>query len=88
MATKYFKNIKGGYITSISTNQGSVEIKKVEYDNISNVILNCPDAPEGYRYLLKEDLTWELHEEPVYPDADIATIEDYEDALSRLGVEK
>ena len=58
----YFVNTNGDYITGISQRYGQIEITKERYDQISEVILSCPSAPEGYAYLLKIDLTWELVE--------------------------
>ena len=70
MNIKYFKNIKDGYITFISTNQGNLEIGIDEYEHIREIIYNCPNAPDGYCYLLRENLIWELNESPVYSDSD------------------
>ncbi len=56
---KYFKNIENGNIVSLSTGQGQKEITKDEYDNILSVVKTAPTADAGYRYDLKENLTWE-----------------------------
>lgn len=83
---KYFKNIEGDYITSVSTgNAGHTEITKDAYDNILSVIHDRPTAPEGYIYKLRTDLTWDLVEEPI-PEDEEATEEDYLAALAELGV--
>jgi hypothetical protein len=63
---KHYKNINNGYITSISTGAGQIEITKQEYNKILEVIRNKPIIAEnGYDYKLKEDLTWELYELPI-----------------------
>lgn len=79
----YFVNTNGNYITGISQRFGQTQITKEEYDEISSIISSCPSAPDGYAYLLKTDLTWELVE---LPSDENATAEDYEAALSELGV--
>ena len=85
----YYKNMDGGYIFAISTGRGDVEISEQEYNDLLSVIRSSPTAPEGYTYMLRADtLEWELVELPPEPgpvDED-ATAEDYESALSELGV--
>lgn len=56
----YYLNSRDGYIISISTNSGATEITKEEYENILALIKNKPMCEEGYEYMLKTDLTWEL----------------------------
>lgn len=83
---KYYKNIEGGYITSVSTgNAGHTEVAQAEYENILAVIRNRPTAEDGYTYKLRTDLTWNLVEEPPTEDED-ATEADYIEALAELGV--
>ena len=65
---KYFKNIEGGHLVSISTGTGDEEITKEEYENILSIIHNCPVAEAGHCYKLRTDLTWELVEAPVVED--------------------
>ena len=65
---KYFKNIDNDVISSISTGSGMEEITQEEYDAILALIRQRPQAPEGYAYLLRQDLTWELTETPVIPE--------------------
>lgn len=67
---KYFKNIDGAYITSISTGSGDVEITQGEYENILSIIRDRPTLEAGYAYKLRTDLTWELVEVPVVEDED------------------
>lgn len=59
---KYYKNVENGYIISISTGAGQIEITQQEYNEISDVVSKMPVAQQGYTYKLKEDLTWETHE--------------------------
>ena len=59
---KYYKNIENGYIASISTQHGQIEITEVEYNSILSAIKNKPIAPDGYEYKLRENLTLELVE--------------------------
>lgn len=54
---KYYKNIENGYIVSISTQQGQIEITKKEYEEILSLIKTAP-YEDGFEYRLKEDLTW------------------------------
>lgn len=83
---KYFKNIEGDYITSVSTgNAGHMELTQAEYENILSIIRNRPTAEDGYTYKLRTDLTWDLAEEPI-PEDEEATEEDYLAALAELGV--
>ena len=85
---KYYKNIDGGYLVSISTGSGHEEITQEEYNQILEVICSRPTAEAGYGYRLKTDLTWELYELPPVEEADEeATIEDYAAALRDMGVE-
>lgn len=83
----FYKVTEKGYILGIGKGVGSTPITKDEYDTIMSVIRSCPEAPDGYYYRLREDLTWELTESPyVPPEEDEAEVTDYENALKRLGV--
>ena len=62
---KYFKNIEDGYIVSVSTAHGQIEITKEEYDEILSIVKNIPQAPQGFEYRLKDDLSWELYLLPI-----------------------
>lgn len=65
------------------------EQKDVDYETIRSIILNKPQAPQGYQYKLRADtLEWELVElpEPIDTD-DEATESDYIEALQDLGVD-
>lgn len=65
------KVIENGYIVMITDGLGGTEITDEEYDVILGMIRSKPDAPEGYRYLLREDLTWELAEMPDEPEPEV-----------------
>lgn len=66
----FYKIITNGYITVIGTGNGGTEITEEEYNSLLDHICNRPEAPEGYGYRLKEDLTWELYELPIIPEED------------------
>ena len=65
------------------------EITEAEYNNILEIIKDKPVAPDGYDYRLTTDLQWELYELPTVEEEtdDIATVEDYQNALTELGVD-
>ena len=67
---RFFKNILSGFLVSISTNAGVVEITESEYATIMQKIQNKPADPDGYQYKLRADnLEWELVElPPVEPE--------------------
>ena len=67
---RYYKLIENGYLIAIGTGAGGVEITEEEYNSILVHIRSCPEAPSGYGYRLKEDLTWELYELPIIPEND------------------
>ena len=75
---RFFKNIDGEYISSISTGCGQTEISEQEYNTILDIIRSAPTAPGGFVYKLRADtLEWELVElstepEPEYTDEDKA----------------
>lgn len=71
----YYKIIEDGYITVIGTGNGGVLITEEEYNSLLTHIRNCPEAPEGYGYRLKEDLTWELYELPIVEETEISSDE-------------
>jgi len=58
---RFYKNISRGFLDSISTNVGVVEIIESEYSTIMQKIQNKPTDPDGYAYKLRADnLEWEL----------------------------
>lgn len=62
--TTYYKTVRDGYITLISTGAGQTEIPQNEYDQIMQTINERPQNEDGYGYRLREDLTWERYELP------------------------
>ena len=80
----YFKMINSGYIVSLATaSRGEGNITEEEYNEILSVIENKPEAPDGYEYKLREDLTWELVELPPMPEPE-ATPEELAKALEGI----
>ena len=67
---KYFKNIEGDYITSISTGCGQTEIDQEEYNEIMSIIRSRPTPEVGFDYRLRTDLTWETVEVEVIAEDD------------------
>ena len=67
---RFFKEISGEYVDSISTGFGESEITESEYNAIMQKIRIRPTAPDGYDYKLRADtLEWELVElPPVEPE--------------------
>ena len=64
------------------------EITETQYNEILAMLHNRPKAPNGYGYRLTENMEWELYELPPEEVTDEeATAEDYEAALSEMGVE-
>ena len=89
--TDFYKEIENGYIIGIGThgNDTVTAITENEYNAILTIIRNRPTDPAGYTYMLRADtLEWELVELPPEPEPvdEDATAEDYESALSELGV--
>lgn len=74
----YYKNISDGYITSVSTERGQIEIDKAEYDAIIALMHSRPTPPDGYDYRLRADtLEWELVElPPAEPEEDELTADE------------
>lgn len=84
---RYFKCIKSGYILAVGTGTAGDEITPSEYEQIMSVIAARPATPEGYGCRLTTELTWEQYALPPEPTPEEPpTSEDYEEALSRLGV--
>lgn len=83
----YQKNVENGYIISITAGADRGNITDAEYQQILALLHNAPTAPDGYTYLLREDLSWELVELPPAPDVpEEATTEDLINALREMGV--
>lgn len=65
----FYCSIKDGYILSaglVSTYiPGEIGyVSEERYTEVVNAITTKPEAPDGYGYHLREDLTWELYEMP------------------------
>lgn len=79
MAKNKFAHVDDGYILSVQIGGGGTPITDEEYSAIIEAINNCPEAPEGYAYRLKTDLSWELYKIPPEqepdPDAEISDSE-------------
>lgn len=84
---RYYKQIVDGYISAIGTGLGGVEISENEYMGIMSAIKEKPQRTSTTDYLLRTDLTFEeIAIEPV-EDAYEAEIDDYTNALNKLGVD-
>lgn len=87
---KIFK--RNGYVSAWGNLPFGEEIAEAEYNNLLSVIRNKPTAGSGYDYRLREDLEWELYELPVVEESEDenedeeATAEDYEAALTEVGI--
>lgn len=83
----YYKTLEGEFVLGVGTGHGGTEIDQAEYQKIMTAIQNRPIPPEGYRYRLRNDLTWELHEALPIPEIEKEAEEaDYIAALDKLGV--
>jgi hypothetical protein len=85
----YKKIIETNYIIAVGVGIVGEEITESEYNELRGIIRTAPLAPGGYTYKLRADtLEWELLELPPEPDPgeEDATADDYEAALSDLGV--
>lgn len=86
--TAFYKIIDNGYIAAIGTygNDNVTEITEHEYSEIIAIIAGKPADPEGCTYKLRADnLEWKLVELQAVPED--ASPEDYENALSEMGVD-
>lgn len=77
--------ISDGYILGVAEVPLGGNINKEDFDKITNIINEMPEAPDGYYYRLKENFEWELCEMPTIEE--IATEEDYQNSLESLGVD-
>lgn len=79
----YQKIIENGYIVSIVKGVSNGNITEAEYNNLLDIIHNKHQAPSGYDYRLKTDLTWELYELPIAEEEQRAyTVEQLEPMTS------
>ena len=84
---RYYKMISDGYILSVGIGLSGEEITESEYNTILEIIRNKPAAQDGYDYKLTNSLEWELYEMPQIEVEEEATVTDYQNALSEMGVE-
>lgn len=59
---KYCKIVKDGYILAVGIDINGVEIIKEEYENILQIISQCPAPNSGHGRRLTENLQWEEYE--------------------------
>lgn len=71
---RYYKIIDSGYIAAIGTGCGGTEITKTEFDQLRDLLSNCP-VTAGYSYRLTESLSWESFLTPSNEDEEITPIE-------------
>ena len=67
---KFYKIIENDCIVAVGTDTGGTEITEAEYNTILPLILAKPEAPAGYGYHLRTDLTFELYELPAVEETD------------------
>ena len=56
---RHFKTIKNGYIQTIGTGHGGIEISEEEYKELYGTFMNCPIDTGCIYELNAETLTWE-----------------------------
>lgn len=85
---KYYKNTENGYITSVSTAIGEIEVTEDEYNAIINLIKTKPEDGENYIYMLNATtMRWnKVNVEPIGPVSEDAEEGDFISALEDLGV--
>lgn len=69
----YRKVVIDGQILGIGETTAEGNISAEEYARLTEVFSTMPEAPDGFRYILREDETWELIEktpEPTDPELD------------------
>lgn len=71
----WYKEIENGHIICVGTGMNFTQITVEEYNTIMSVIRSRPVPPDGYDYVLKTDLTWELVELPPMPETEPTTDE-------------
>lgn len=61
-----FKAIIDDYVIGVGINSNPIDqITQDEYDTLTELFRHRPEAPDGYRYMLRADtLEWELVEIP------------------------
>lgn len=86
----FYKIVKDGYILGVAKSDGEGNVTETEYNTVSEIIRNRPQAPDGYQYRLTTGMEWELYELLELPPEESeteATETDYQNELRRLGVE-
>lgn len=71
---RYYK-ISCGYIAAPGIIQGAQEISRAKYEHFISIVINKPEAPEGYDYQLTDSLEWELCKLPLSDDEEISDAE-------------
>ena len=67
---KFYKIVDNNCIVAVGVDTGGTEITEPEYNTILSIIHDKPEAPAGYGYHLRTDLTFELYELPAVEDID------------------
>ena len=82
----YAINYDGGYIVGVvaGVSASNSNCTEAEYRETKAMLLNPPDALDGFYYRLREDLNWELC--PMPEIIEEATEGDYIAALAQMGV--
>lgn len=84
----FYKIVKDGYILGVAKSDGEGNVTETEYNTVSEIIRNQPQAPDGYQYRLTTGLEWEMYEPPSVEESETeATETDYQNELRRLGVD-
>lgn len=84
----FYKIVKDGYILGVAKSDGEGNVTETEYNTVSEIIRNQPQAPDGYQYRLTTGLEWEMYELPPVEESETeATEADYQNELRRLGVD-
>ena len=82
------KFVLNGYVIAVGEGLVGEQISDADYSALIAIIQSKPTPPTGYEYKLRADtLEWELVEAPEEEIIDgEATVEDYESALTEVGV--
>ena len=65
---RYYKNIDGDYLQSVSIGTGQFEITQEEFKNLLSIIRTKPTDVCRKIWRLSINLTWELHDLPPEPE--------------------
>lgn len=69
----FVKILDGDYILGVAIASTGIEIGEQEYNELTEIFLAMPEAPEGYYYMLRENETWELIEKEPEPTSEEPT---------------